>query len=54
MLTKENWETYVEPERLFGESPVPEDLLENCKRIKLPDDVTFQITGVKKGAQSHA
>ena len=50
VLTKENWETYVEPERLFGESPVPEDLLENCKTIKLPDDVTFQITGVKKGA----
>ncbi|MHA1944477.1 MAG: hypothetical protein ACXADW_00375 [Candidatus Hodarchaeales archaeon] len=50
VLTKENWETYVEPERLFGESPVPDDLLENCKTIKLPDDVTFQITGVKKGA----
>ena len=48
VLTKENWENYVVPERLFGERPVPEDLLENCKTIKLPEDVTFQITGKKK------
>ena len=44
-LNKDNWVNYVKPERLFGERPVPEDLLENCKSIKLPDDVTWQITG---------
>lgn len=47
-LTKENWVNYVKPERLFGESPVPEDLIENCKSIKLPEDVTWQITGKPK------
>ncbi|MHA2074197.1 MAG: hypothetical protein ACW97X_06240 [Candidatus Hodarchaeales archaeon] len=47
-LTKENWVNYVKPERLFGERPVPEDLLENCKSIKLPHDVTWQITGKSK------
>ncbi len=47
VLTKENWENYIVPERLFGERPVPDELLENCKTIKLPDDVTFQITGKK-------
>lgn len=48
-LTKENWEGYVVPERLFGERPVPEELLENCKKtILLPEDVVFQITGKKK------
>ena len=44
-FTKENWEGYVVPERLFGERPVPENLLENCKKnILLPKDVVFQIT----------
>lgn len=47
-LTKDNWDNYVKPERLFGERPVPEDLLENCKTIKIPDDVTWQITGKSK------
>jgi len=50
VLTKENWESYVKPERLFGDTNVPAELLENCKKIKLPEDVTFQITGKKKGA----
>lgn len=48
-LIKENWKGYVVPERLFGERPVPEDLLEKCKRnIILPEDVIFQITRKKK------
>ncbi len=48
-LTKANWEGYVVPERLFGERPVPDDLLNNCKEnILLPKDVVFQITGKKK------
>ncbi|MHA2251868.1 MAG: hypothetical protein ACXAD7_16005 [Candidatus Kariarchaeaceae archaeon] len=47
-LTKENWENYVTPERLFGERPVSEELLENCMSIKLPDDVVWQITGKSK------
>jgi len=48
VLTKENWEGYVVPERLFGERPVPEELLKNCETIELPEDVIFQITGIKK------
>lgn len=48
VLTKRNWEGYVVPERLFGERPVPENLLTNCQNIKLPNDVVFQITGKTK------
>jgi len=48
VLTKENWDSYVKPERCFGERPVPEELLKNCQTIKLPEDVIQQITGVKK------
>jgi hypothetical protein len=47
-LTKENWENYVTPERLFGERPVSEELLENCRTIKLPEDVIQQITGTPR------
>lgn len=47
-LTKVNWDNYVTPERLFGERPVPEELLDNCMNIKLPDDVVWQITGKSK------
>jgi len=48
ILSKKNWEEYVKPERCFGEQPVPEELLENVKTIKLPEDVVFQITGKKR------
>lgn len=49
VLTKTNWENYIVPEKLFGERPVPDELLENCKNnIVLPEDVFFQITGQKK------
>ncbi|MFX1283731.1 MAG: hypothetical protein ACFFB5_08750 [Promethearchaeota archaeon] len=48
-LTKENWEGYVVPERLFGERPVPEEYLSTVTtNIILPEDVIWQITGIKK------
>lgn len=45
-LTKENWEGYVVPERLFGECPVPEEYLSTV--TILPEDVIWQIIGIKR------
>ncbi|MHA2366799.1 MAG: hypothetical protein ACXAC7_22805 [Candidatus Hodarchaeales archaeon] len=48
VLTKENWENHVKPNKCEGIRPVPDDLLASVKEIKLPEDVYFQITGEKR------
>ncbi|MFX1514086.1 MAG: hypothetical protein ACFFCQ_16020 [Promethearchaeota archaeon] len=44
VLTRKNFEEYVLPERVFGERPVPEDLLKSSFPLRPPKDVVDQIT----------
>ncbi|MHA2225457.1 MAG: hypothetical protein ACXAC8_09655 [Candidatus Hodarchaeales archaeon] len=51
VLRRKNWEEYVKPERCFGTEnrPVPDEYLEVVtKNIILPQDVVWQITGIKR------
>ena len=47
VLTRENFESFMKPEKLFGERPVPEEILEANKEIKVPspEEVVRGVTG---------
>ena len=44
VMTKEKYEAFVKPERVFGERPVPADLLKSSYPLRPPKDVVDQIT----------
>ncbi|MDP7494523.1 MAG: hypothetical protein QGG26_16285 [Candidatus Undinarchaeales archaeon] len=47
VLTKENFETFMKPEKLFGERPVPDEIIEANKEIIVPppEEIRRRVTG---------